>query len=58
MAVLAKSLAGLRPAESTRIKRLQHWLEAARIAFDAIVANRLRSSLTVLGVIVGVAVVA
>ena len=58
MEVLAKPLARLRPAAQTQQSRAQHWLEAARIAFDAIVANRLRSSLTVLGVIVGVAVVA
>ena len=58
MAVLAKSLAGLNPPAPSKRSKTQHWLEAARIAFDAIVANRLRSSLTVLGVIVGVAVVA
>ncbi len=58
MAVLAKSLAGINPAALPIRSKTQHWLEAARIAFDAIVANRLRSSLTVLGVIVGVAVVA
>ncbi len=58
MAVLAKSLTGLNPAAQPKRSKTQHWLEAVRIAFDAIVANRLRSSLTVLGVIVGVAVVA
>lgn len=35
----------------------QRWPEALRIAVDAILSNRLRSSLTVIGVVIGVAVV-
>lgn len=36
----------------------QRWGESLRIATDAILSNRLRSSLTIVGVVIGVAVVA
>jgi putative ABC transport system permease protein len=36
----------------------QQWIEALHIASDAIVSSRLRSALTIIGVIIGVAVVA
>lgn len=36
----------------------QRWMESLRIALDAIFSNRLRSSLTIVGVVIGVAVVA
>jgi putative ABC transport system permease protein len=45
-------------SRSTLARPTQPWLEAARIALDAIVSHRLRSALTVMGVIIGVAVVA
>ncbi len=37
---------------------LRRWFESVRIAKDSILANRLRSVLTVLGIVIGVAVVA
>ncbi len=39
------------------IARYQRWRESLRIAGDSILSNRLRSSLTILGVVIGVAVV-
>ncbi|MBL8191668.1 MAG: ABC transporter permease [Acidobacteria bacterium] len=43
---------------SLRQRRWQRWVESLHIARDAILSNRLRSLLTVFGVVIGVAVVA
>ncbi len=39
------------------VTSLLRWAEALRIAMDSILANRLRSILTVLGIVIGVTVV-
>lgn len=46
------------PLSRMKISGLWRWLEAFNVAISSILANRLRSALTVIGIIIGVAVVA
>ncbi len=57
--VISESVLAQRASAGTHRARFgfSRWGEAFRVAFSAILANRLRSTLTVIGVVIGIAVV-